>query len=258
MEAQDSNYFINNAINAPLDTWDFEDVWYTESGKYPQLRLTFEIKDVTAPTITEVTPVPSSITTTTATYHFSSTEVGTPVIESCSFGAEVAFDTITTGNLNDIAVTLSGLISGNEYSCAFTVKDASNNASNQLVIGPFRVVSNQQSVTTSGSSAAFISGFLRSSTVNNSQTNSSESNSAKPSTLTRTLKMGMSGNDVKLLQQLLNKKGFLITSKGAGSPGKETTTFKAMTKQAVMKFQKANGLKTDGVVGQKTWALLNK
>ena len=54
------------------------------------------------------------------------------------------------------------------------------------------------------------------------------------------LKKGSKGNDVKELQKLLN-----ITVDG---------DFGYETQLAVMRFQAAHGLKTDGIVGSKTWA----
>jgi hypothetical protein len=67
------------------------------------------------------------------------------------------------------------------------------------------------------------------------------------------LKQGSKGKDVKNLQQYLNSNGFRIAETGPGSPGKETENFGPGTKSAVMKWQKANGLKDDGVVGSATW-----
>jgi hypothetical protein len=74
--------------------------------------------------------------------------------------------------------------------------------------------------------------------------------------LTRTLKLKMIGNDVKALQIYLNTHGFLLATSGQGSSGKETTLFGQLTKKAVIKFQLANGLKGDGVVGPLTQAKL--
>ena len=54
------------------------------------------------------------------------------------------------------------------------------------------------------------------------------------------LKKGSKGDDVKELQKLLN-----ITVDGDFGPA---------TELAVMKFQGQQGLKTDGIVGPKTWA----
>ncbi len=73
-----------------------------------------------------------------------------------------------------------------------------------------------------------------------------------PITLTRTLKYGMQGDDVKALQVYLNTHNYLVSLTGAGSLGNETTYFGLKTKQAVIRFQLANGLVGDGIVGLKT------
>ncbi len=69
------------------------------------------------------------------------------------------------------------------------------------------------------------------------------------------LKIGVRGNDIKDLQKCLNKQGILIAKNGAGSPGKETTLFGSLTKKALQKFQKAHGLKQDGIFGPLTRAV---
>ena len=67
-----------------------------------------------------------------------------------------------------------------------------------------------------------------------------------------TLKKGASGSNVKELQKLLIDKGYSCGSKGAdGKFGNDTLA-------AVKAFQKDNGLKADGVVGESTWAALEK
>lgn len=64
--------------------------------------------------------------------------------------------------------------------------------------------------------------------------------------LTRTLKKGFKGSDVKKLQKALNSKGYSVGKYGAdGSFGNDT-------KSAVKKFQKANKLTADGIVGKNT------
>jgi len=66
----------------------------------------------------------------------------------------------------------------------------------------------------------------------------------------RTLKAGCSGDDVKRLQETLNKLGF-----NCGNPD---GIFGAKTKTAVMAFQSAYGLKADGIVGTQTRAAIQK
>lgn len=65
----------------------------------------------------------------------------------------------------------------------------------------------------------------------------------------RTLKSGMTHSDVKKLQDILKKKGYVNISK-------TTTYFGTATKSAVMNFQKKNGLKPDGIVGASTYKAL--
>ncbi|HBC43380.1 MAG TPA: hypothetical protein DCZ88_16230 [Pseudanabaena sp.] len=65
-----------------------------------------------------------------------------------------------------------------------------------------------------------------------------------------TLRQGSKGNAVVELQQLLQAKGFYI--------GKIDGDFGAGTANAVLKFQKANGLTADGIVGKASWTKLQE
>lgn len=65
----------------------------------------------------------------------------------------------------------------------------------------------------------------------------------------RTLRNGMSGDDVKALQEKLNKLGY--------DCGKADGIFGAKTEAAVMAFQADHSLTVDGIVGPKTWAALD-
>lgn len=62
-----------------------------------------------------------------------------------------------------------------------------------------------------------------------------------------TLKNGSKNDAVRLLQHKLNEKGYQLAEDGH---------FGAKTEQAVKEFQSTNGLTVDGIVGQKTWAVL--
>lgn len=59
-----------------------------------------------------------------------------------------------------------------------------------------------------------------------------------------TVQVGSTGNDVKLLQQLLCYHGYGLAVDG---------DFGSVTKSAAMEYQKKNGLVVDGIVGEKTW-----
>lgn len=61
------------------------------------------------------------------------------------------------------------------------------------------------------------------------------------------LRKGSRGEDVKTLQQALNKNGYNLTIDGV---------FGIKTEEAVRDYQKKHDLSVDGVVGAKTWTML--
>ena len=77
-------------------------------------------------------------------------------------------------------------------------------------------------------------------------------------TLSRNLYQGISGEDVRTLQKILNANGYTVATTGAGSSGNETTYFGAATAAAVKRFQTAKGITpVAGYVGPITRAALN-
>ena len=90
---------------------------------------------------------------------------------------------------------------------------------------------------------------------------------ASESSFSRTLKIGMSGEDVRILQQILNRNvDTKVTYSGIGSSGQESTYFGSLTQSAVIRFQEKyrqqilqpNGLLSGtGVVGPSTRNVLS-
>lgn len=75
--------------------------------------------------------------------------------------------------------------------------------------------------------------------------------------LTRNLSKGMTGEDVRDLQKMLNTKGFTVATSGSGSAGNETTYFGPATQAAVIRFQTARSITPAvGFVGPLTRAAL--
>ncbi len=74
----------------------------------------------------------------------------------------------------------------------------------------------------------------------------------------KTLRLNTVGADVKVLQQFLNKQGFLISKTGAGSRGKETLKFGKATRTSLMKFQRWYKLPVTGILDLKTRTKINQ
>jgi hypothetical protein len=72
--------------------------------------------------------------------------------------------------------------------------------------------------------------------------NNKEEPSSQKYIFTRDLYTGITGEDVRELQKYLNKNGFVLTTEGPGSPENETERFGALTRNALIKFQLANGI----------------
>ena len=73
----------------------------------------------------------------------------------------------------------------------------------------------------------------------------------------RDLTIGSIGEDVRALQVYLNQNNYILTPVGPGSPGNETDYFGELTRQALIRYQEANGIiPADGYFGALTRAVL--
>lgn len=78
------------------------------------------------------------------------------------------------------------------------------------------------------------------------------------SRLARDLRQGARGADVRVLQVFLNANGFSLASSGSGARGQETTSFLALTRVALSRFQAQHSLAAEnGVMGPLTRAFVN-
>lgn len=76
-----------------------------------------------------------------------------------------------------------------------------------------------------------------------------------PSLPVRNLFLRVTGEDVKMLQKILNALGYTVAETGPGSLGNETNYFGTYTKNALSKYQKDNNIQpTQGYFGPKTRA----
>jgi uncharacterized repeat protein (TIGR02543 family) len=70
----------------------------------------------------------------------------------------------------------------------------------------------------------------------------------------RDLRLGLTGDDVRNLQKVLNANGFALAQNGPGSAGYETDKFGALTSNALRKYQAAHGVTATGYFGPLTRA----
>jgi hypothetical protein len=86
----------------------------------------------------------------------------------------------------------------------------------------------------------------------------SESEISKKFIFGKDLKTGIIDNDVRELQEFLNKNGYILATSGPGSPGNETYKFGFLTRTALIRFQKANKIHPSvGYFGPITRGVIN-
>lgn len=76
--------------------------------------------------------------------------------------------------------------------------------------------------------------------------------------LPRSLSLGMSGEDVRSLQRILNAQGFLVAASGAGSPGNESSYFGTKTQAALRRFQCAAMSLCSGSAATNGWGMADE
>ncbi len=179
-------------------------------------------------------------------------------------GASIVSQTISSSTQATLVINAGGSVG------TLILRDPSSTATTSIEVVENPVVSTNNTSAVSGSGATAIYSEIiygcQDSHAKNYQTFVSHvqslcvfANDGKSTTISSSsvklqfstnLQFGMSHPDVKRLQQFLNAQGFTVATKGAGSVGKETTTFGFATKNALIKFQKAKKIyPTSGYFG---------
>jgi hypothetical protein len=188
-------------------------------------------------------------------------------VTSLDDGASQVYTITPSANYHTVDVLIDGVSVGPVASYGFTNVTTAHSIAATFAIN----VSAQPAVSTQtfgqSSSGSIIYGckdpkalnyefFASSSPALCRYSSSSDLQSSQASFL-RDLKLGMTGQDVKMLQQFLNNNKFLVAKSGVGSKGKESAKFGPATKAALIKYQKANKITpASGYFGPKTMSVV--
>jgi lysophospholipase L1-like esterase/uncharacterized OsmC-like protein len=210
------------------------------------------------PGVTSISSSPSSsgavITWVTDEVASSQVEYGTTL----SYGSLTA-ETDTSPRVLNHSVSLSFLTSCTTYNFRIITKNSSldtTTTSNNTFTTSGCVISHSQgfsSATNKSTQAENTLEVVKNKAPNDIPNNVPPSPNVVAPNLLRRLALGDRGEDVRSLQKFLNSIGFILdTTGGVGSPGHETSIFADKTNNAIKRFQAAEGLIADGIVGPLT------
>ncbi len=276
----DTSYFYLTD-NDPLNSWNFTTVWLAHTNTLPTLRMAAVGSDNNGPRLTELFVRPAS---TDAQVYWTTNE---PASSNVVYGLGSSFD--QTVGVRDLSprvqrhqVALSSLlpcrtyqfkaISADRYGnnststgTAFTTtgcesgKGSFGGTPSPILLVPVSNVSLPQAT----SAQAFPPSTTQSAPIDaQGQPLLVAGSSASPSprcyqiTFTRDLRVGMNAPDVKELQRFLNTHDAPIFNGTSSLVGSETTYFGQGTKRALMNFQRARQLPTDGLFASTTRQLI--
>jgi hypothetical protein len=238
--------------------------------------------DTTAPVISSVA---ASAGETTATITWTTNEAADSQVSYGESSTYTASSTLDTSLVTSHSVALSGLTANTTYHYQVSSVDASDNTATSSDT-TFTTTSGTVNTVTRRTSSGGGGGGSRAPSASPSAASSASAsaggapvgssgsplsggstsgitrvvsslNSVGQSSFTRAAGLRSVGEEVRALQKFLNVAGFTVALAGPGSFGRETNVFGAATRNALMQFQKANGIDPTGYFGPLTRAAVN-
>ncbi len=227
------------------------EITFTYTGSYSTHTFNVEQSfDTVAPTISAITITPSQ---TSATITWTTNEVAT---SSVTYGLRSAYDSASSSItlVSSHAITLTGLSPATLYHYQVSAADAAGNVSTSTDLTFTTTATAIPNAGGGGSSATRLRADTKgvptippplpaaTSTGTSTPLRTTATSSVPRFVFTRDLTIGSTGADVRTLQIYLNANGFILSATGPGSAGNETAYFGALTKNAVIRLQAANGI----------------
>jgi hypothetical protein len=234
--------------------WDFETpVWYEQSNDYPKF---VAYASVESPTLT--TTSATSVTKTNATLNGEITDNDGEDISELGFqiGLDTSY-TMATGTVEIEEATgtfsydLTGLTCNTTYHYrAYATNSAGTGYGNDMTFTTAECPKSRSRVIGSINPSTLLGKKSEDLVATNPEIKNPITTPSFSIIYTRLLKQGLRGDDIKQIQSYLTSKGYIL--------GLADGIFGPKTKQAVIAFQKANGLTPDGLIGKLTIAKMNE
>ena len=243
------------------------EISFTYDAGYSQV--TFAITDVTPP----VRSNPSPTSTFTAATRSVTLQLTTDESATCKYSttAGTAYASMTgsftTSNGTTHTASLIDLSSGLSYTYYVRCQDAVSNANTTDYLIAFTIASpggggghtTHASTTTTNTNDAATTDQHQEQQDPTNQSEGQQEEDVQQSDTTPSVTFFQGDQDpmITILQQHLNRLGFIIASTGPGSAGNETDYFGSLTLSALLRFQEVNNLfEEEGTFGPLTQSLL--